>query len=472
MFLTISTANHPATDLGYLLHKNPSKVQAFDLTFGRAHVFYPIATNELCTAALLVEVDSVGLVRNRRTPAGDGFALKQYVNDRPYAASSFLSVAISRVFGTALSGRCKDRPELAETPIPLTAAVAALPCRGGEDILRRLFEPLGYSVSAESGLLDPRFSDWGDSPYLNVTLEATVRLSDLLSHLYVLIPVLDDEKHYWVDDEEVDKLLRHGGDWLKTHPEREFIVKRYLRRKGRLTREALLRLSEDDAPEEESAEGTDAEEAVAQVPIRLNDERMAAVVAALRESGARSVLDVGCGEGRLLRELLADPHFTEIAGMDVSLRALDIAEDRLRLDQMAPKQRERLRLMHGSLVYRDERLAGFDAAAAVEVIEHLDPSRLAAFERVLFEFARPGTVVLTTPNAEYNAVWESLPAGDMRHRDHRFEWTRAEFAEWAREVGDRHGYSVTLSAIGPDAEGLGSPTQMAVFARDNKDSSR
>src|SRR5215216_90144 len=225
MLLTITTTHRPATDLGYLLFKNPARAQAFPLPFGEAHVFYPEATAERCTAALLLDVDPVGLVRNRRGPAGEGGSLEQYVNDRPYVASSFLSVAISRVLGSALGGRSKGKPELAAMPIPLRAKISVLPCRGGERFLRRLFEPLGYSVVAERHALDEQFSEWGESPYYTVQLNADVRLQDLLTHIYVLIPVLDNEKHYWVGDDEVEKLLKHGSGWLAAHPEKEEITK-------------------------------------------------------------------------------------------------------------------------------------------------------------------------------------------------------------------------------------------------------
>src|SRR5439155_14144884 len=148
MLLTLTTTHSPATDLGYLLRKNPARPQSFSLSFGKAHVFYPEATTERCTVALLVEVDPVGLVRNRRGPAGEGRTLQQYVNDRPYAASSFLSVAISQVYGSALSGRSRERQALAESELPLEAKLAVLPCRRSEEFLRRLFEPLGYAVTA------------------------------------------------------------------------------------------------------------------------------------------------------------------------------------------------------------------------------------------------------------------------------------------------------------------------------------
>jgi 3' terminal RNA ribose 2'-O-methyltransferase Hen1 len=198
MLLTISYSGKTATDLGYLLHKSPFRVHSFEQVFGKAHVFYPETSPDRCTAALLLEIDPIGLVRNRRGPSGEAYALDQYVNDRPYAASSFLSVAIARTFGTAITGKSKERQELADTPLPLEARITVLPCRGGENLLRRLFEPLGYEVAAVRHPLDEKFPEWGESPYFTVTFKATIRLSDLLTHLYVLIPVLDDDKHYWV----------------------------------------------------------------------------------------------------------------------------------------------------------------------------------------------------------------------------------------------------------------------------------
>jgi 3' terminal RNA ribose 2'-O-methyltransferase Hen1 len=462
MLLTLTLTQSPATDLGFLLGKNPARAQSFPLSFGQAHVFYPEASPERCTAALLLDIDPVGLVRSWRGPRGEGGLMEQYVNDRPYVASSFLSVAIAQVYGSALAGRSRERQELAEARLPLRAGLAVLPCRGGEVFLRKLFEPLGYVVSVTRAPLEERFPAWGPSPYFTVTLEADCRLQDLLAHLYVLVPVLDNDKHYWVGDAEVEKLLRHGEGWLAGHPEREQITRRYLKHQGTLTRAALSRL-EEEATGRPPVEEEDEPETQGEERIRLSEQRLQAVVAALGESGSRKVLDLGCGEGRLLRALLQHPGFDEVVGLDVSSRALAIAGQRL--ERLPDTLRERARLLHGSLLYRDERLAGFDAAAVVEVIEHLDPPRLRAFERVLFEFARPGTVVLTTPNAEYNALFPGLAAGKFRHHDHRFEWTRAEFQTWARGLGERFGYRVEFRAVGPEDASLGSPTQMAVFTR-------
>ena len=464
MLLTVTTTHVPATDLGYLLHKNPTRPQSFEQSFGRVHVFYPQVSDARCTAALLLDVDPVGMVRDRKGPPGDGFMLGQYVNDRPYVASSFLSVAIAQVFGSALAGRSKERPQLADTPIPLEATLAAVPCRGGEGLLRRLFEALGYTIEATRHPLDENFPQWGEGPYFSVTLRGTVRLHELLAHLYVLVPVLDDDKHYWVGEDEVEKLLRHGDNWLARHPEREQIAHRYLKHSRRLTRQALGRLLEEDQQaEEEQAERREDEEAAVEAKVSLNEHRMNSVMRVLKVVGAKTVLDLGCSTGNLLRRLLEDRGFERIVGLDVSARALEVAAERLRLDRMPPLQRQRIELLHGSLTYRDKRLAGFDAAAVVEVIEHLDPPRLSAFERVLFEFARPKTVVVTTPNVEYNVKFETLPAGNFRHRDHRFEWTREQFRSWATSVAERFGYLVAFEPVGPEDPAVGSPTQMGVF---------
>lgn len=463
MLLTISTTHQPATDLGYLLHKNPSRAQTDELPFGRVHVFYPEATPERCTAALLVEVDPVLLSRGTGNRPGEGQPLEPYVNDRPYAASSFLSVAITRMFRSAVAGTSKDRPELVETAIPLEATIACLPCRGGKELLLRLFEPLGYVVDAELRDIDPAFPDWGKSPYFRVTVRRTCRLRDLLTHLYVLVPVLDDDKHYFVGDAEVAKLLRHGEGWLASHPACELITKRYLKNFRSLADAALGQLlrGESDADEPVERPVRERDEEALERTIRLDEQRIDTVVATLKAAGAKSVVDLGCGEGKLVRALAKEMAFDRIVGLDVAHRSLERARERLA--DLPERQRARAKLLHGSLFYRDKRIHGFDAAALVEVIEHLDPPRLRAFERVVFELARPGTVIVTTPNAEYNVHFPALAHGKMRHKDHRFEWTRAEFETWARGVAAIHGYDVRFSGIGKNGDLTGPPTQMAIF---------
>ncbi|MDI1481716.1 3' terminal RNA ribose 2'-O-methyltransferase Hen1 [Polyangium sp. y55x31] len=465
MLFTLRATGPHASGLGYLLHKHPDKLQTFPLAFGRAHVFYPEASAEAVTAALLVDLDPVALVRGR-PGSSEGGLVDQYVNDRPYAASSFLSVAIAQVLGSALAGRCKDRPELVQTSIPLEATLSAVPCRGGATLLRALFEPLGYEVTASRLPLDERFPAWGEGTHHDVRLRKACSVSELLSHVYVLVPVLDDDKHYWVGDDEVEKLLYHGEGWLAAHPEKELIARRYLKHRARLARAALDRLVSGEAKDPDAeAEAHAEEEAAIEAPVRLDEARIEAVARALSDEGAKTVVDLGCGEGKLLAKLVRNRAITQIVGVDVSQRALDVASERLKLDRHGGRKSERIELLHGSLLYRDARLSGFDAAALVEVIEHLELSRLGALERSVFEHARPRVVVVTTPNAEYNVVFTSLPAGHMRHKDHRFEWTRAEFEAWARGVAERNGYAVRFAPIGPVDETLGSPTQMAVFSR-------
>lgn len=464
MLLTITTTHQPAADLGFLLHKNPNRIQEFSLNFGSALVFYPEATAERCTVALLLDIDPIGLVRGK---GRENRTLEQYVNDRPFVASSFFSVALGRVFNSALAGKSESHRDLAAKEIPLEAVISVLPSRGGEELIRKLFEPLGYQIEATRLALDEKFSDWGASRYFKVVLAAEKRLQDLLTHLYVLIPVLDDEKHYWVGDEEVEKLLRRGGAWLAAHPERETIARRYLKHRSSLAREVLARLLPEEAAADEMEFGkkikAESAEEVLEKPLSLNERRYREVISVLREARAKRVVDVGCGEGKLLRHLLEINVFEEIVGLDVSHRALEIASERLKMERMPDNQRERIKLLHGSLTYRDRRLEGFDAATVVEVIEHLDAARLVAFERVLFEFARPAVVVVTTPNAEYNVKFETLPAGEFRHADHRFEWTRAQFQQWADRIAAEFGYAVNFKPVGDEDAALGAPTQMAVF---------
>jgi len=462
MLLTISTTYKNASDLGFLLHKHPDKIQSVDLSIGKAHIFYPENSKERTTVALLLDIDPIDMVRGKRIRVGKGFSLAQYVNDRPYVASSFLSVALSKAFSTAMNGRCKNKPELVEVKMPFEIKISVLPApKGGELLIEKMFEPLGYEVKVKRHILDEKFTEWGDSKYYSVTLKNEVKLKDLLSHLYVLIPSLDNDKHYFVSQNEIDKLLEKGKGWLETHPEKEQITRRYLINLTSLSRQALERLNEGNEDEEDiSKEKKEKKET-------LHQQRLKLVLEKLKESGANKVIDLGCGEGKLIRMMLKEKQFQNITGMDISYNELTKCKERLHWNEMAPKQKERIELFQGALTYKDKRLEGFDAAAIVEVIEHLDENRLKSFERVVFECAKPKTVILTTPNGEYNVLYETLESGNMRHDDHRFEWSRKEFEDWANSVAKTNNYKVNFHPIGEVDEKVGSPSQMAIFEYGN-----
>ena len=458
MYLSIATTHYPATDLGFLLHKHPDRVHETDLGFGKAYVLYPAASDNRCEACLLLDVDPVGLVRGRGTSDG---LLDQYINDRPYAASSFLSVAMARALRTAMGGTSKERPELAQQAIPLEAIVTPLPARGGEKLVRELFEPLGWTTEIES----IEGAGGQKSRYVRLKLTGNARLSALLNQLYVLIPVLDDDKHYWVGEDEVNKLLARGEGWLAEHPAREQIIQRYLKHRRSLAHLALARLAPETKEEEVTPESRDAAEDNLERPIRLNDARMDIVVETLRDLGAKRIADLGCGEGKLLARLARERWVEHAVGLDASVIALERASKRLQLNETGDPPEGKIKLLHGALTYRDKRLEGMDAATLVEVIEHLDADRLPALARVVFGEAKPKHVVVTTPNSEYNALFPNLAPGAFRHPDHRFEWTREQFREWVKSIEGGYGYRAELRDVGDINEVHGAPTQMAVFVR-------
>ncbi|WP_246741016.1 3' terminal RNA ribose 2'-O-methyltransferase Hen1 [Mesorhizobium sp. NZP2298] len=460
MFLSVATTHRPATDLGFLLHKHPERLHETDLSFGKAWLFYPEATDERCEAVLLLDVDPIGLVRGKGQAEG---LLDQYVNDRPYAASSFLSVALNKALRTAMTGISKERQQLADSDLPLEAVVTPLPMRGGEALVRGLFEPLGWAVDLTP--IETIGSGAGGPRYGHLRLTGTGRLSDLLNHLYVLIPVMDDAKHYWVGEAEIDKLLSKGEGWLENHPAKDLIVRRYLRNRGALARIALERLAPETAGEALPPEARVAPEEALEAPIRLNDLRMDAVVKAIRTTGGTSVADLGCGEGKLLYRLVRERWVQKLFGLDPAVRELEWAARRLKLNEFGGPPEGRVTLLHGSLTYRDSRWAEADVAVLVEVIEHLDEDRLPLIERVVFGETAPKFVIVTTPNADYNALFPNLAPGAFRHPDHRFEWSRARFEAWAAEIGETYGYGAAFSGIGAEDSALGAPTQMAVFTR-------
>lgn len=455
MLLTIRYTGNSADDLGYLLHKNPTRVQTFSLTFGTAYVFYPQVKADTCTAAMLLDIDTTCLLRKQNKQQSMAWTLQHYVNDRAYVASSFMSVAIAQVFGTALNGKSKERPELVQQALPFEVTLSVVSCHGGIPMLERLFVPLGYEVEASGIPLDEQFPEWGDSPYYRLRLRQTVRLQDLLAHLYVLLPVLDNDKHYYIQQDEQDKLLRYGGQWLKEHPAREMIVRRYLKYRRSLTEPLLAKWQEQEQAESQTA----ADLSTAERPPSLNQLRLEAVATELERLGSKRVLDLGCGEGKLIKVLLEKGFMEKIVGVDPHFASLQIAKERV---QKLAHQIQ-VDLLTGSVFHRDRQLRHFDSAVLMEVIEHLDPEHLPRMEETCFGYLQPDHLIVTTPNREYNVVYTSLAEDKLRHNDHRFEWTRDEFATWAKRVAAQYGYRLQLKGIGEEVDSLGQPTQMAIF---------
>jgi 3' terminal RNA ribose 2'-O-methyltransferase Hen1 len=464
MCLTLTCTGEHAPDFGFLLYKHPDSVFVREISFGRVIVFYPENTPTRATAAMLAEVDAIGLVRGRSA------TLEEYVNDRPYALSSLTSVAMNTAFGSALAGRSRERPDLVNQPLPLAAQLSAAHSRGGAELIHKLFAPLGYEIEILPVQPSVPIPFSARSPIYSVRLRGVVTVHDLLSHLYVLIPVLDDAKHYFVAADEVKKLVEHGGTWLENHPAKNLITRRYLAYQGSLVREALSQLTDETGEDDPAAQAEEEHLEEEVTPgLNLHEQRHRAALAALRlplRSGlVQRVLDLGCGEGKFLQILLGERQFNEIAGVDISSAMLKYAARRLHYDRLTEAQRERFKLWHGSLLYRDKRLEGFDAAALIEVIEHVPPERLDLLQRNLFASMRPRRIVITTPNREFNVHFSGMKAGQLRHRDHRFEWTRAEFESWCREAAAQFGYGVKFAGIGPEMTATGALTQMAVFEK-------
>ncbi len=445
-------ADYSASDLGFLLHKHPDHIHTRNTSAGDATIFYPKVTDTCTTAVLHLDVDPVGLVRGKN-PNADGL-LAQYVNDRPYVANSFLSVAMARAFAQTMAGKSKDRQALADQPLDFEIRVLPVALDGDRELLSVLFEPLGYRILAPETVTDRQVID--------LRLAARLRLAEILNHLYVLVPVLDNFKHYFVAQEEIDKLLVKGEGWLADHPAKELITRRALKHRRSLANVALARLAESAIAEPDDAPQLRPEEQL-EKPLRLHDIRLDAVADVLRQKNAKTVLDLGCGEGRLISRLIKERGIDRIVGVDPSVRTLETAHRKLRLDQAGDAMTERVALQMGSLTYGDRRWQGFDAATLVEVIEHIEPHRLSALVMSLFADARPNLVVVTTPNRDYNVLFETMAEDQLRHPDHRFEWTRAEFENWASKTAVDHGYSVNFAPLGPVDETHGAPSQMAVF---------
>jgi 3' terminal RNA ribose 2'-O-methyltransferase Hen1 len=449
MLLTIQADISPGSDLGYLLHRHPEQVYTSPLPQGQLHLFYPEVTGHSATAALWLELAPVGSARDL------------FGNDRPFVVSALMSQAIFQTLGLALDGLCPERPELADKPLNLMVRLVVVASRGGPSQLERLFEPLGYEVQTEPRPLDARFPEWGESPYYTLTLKGHKPLVELLNHLYLLLPVLNAPRHEGLDLDKLEKLLQRAEIWLEGHPDYEWILRQYPQERPSPTRQALERL----LPERpEQAELDAAEEDKLEATIGLKEQRLDKVLELLLQHQVQSVVDLGCGEGLMLKRLMDASRIPRLMGIDVSIRELERAERRLLPDWLSERQKLRLQLIQGSVLYRDARYREIDAALLLEVIEHLEPFQLERLTRTLFGEQKPPLVLVSTPNREYNPRFD-LPAHELRHRDHRFEWDRREFRQWAELSAQSYGYRVEIHSIGEADPQFGPPAQLALFSR-------
>ncbi|MBR0149548.1 MAG: 3' terminal RNA ribose 2'-O-methyltransferase Hen1 [Lachnospiraceae bacterium] len=474
MLLTITYRGENTQDLGYLLYKNPARPQSVQLSMGRAYIFYPEVSDEETTVALLVSLDPLNLAKGKTGSLEKG--LFAYVNDRPYVASSFMTNAINRVFGTAMTGRCDSRPELAASELDLEAKIYMLPVRGNKNFLNEVFEPLGYEVKYETFCVDEEYPGWGECDCVNLMLHGKVRVADLLNQLYILIPVFDLQRHYFVNDTDVEAIVKHGENWLPSHPLAERIVRRYFKMARSLGREASERLGISVAIVDDGDASQDGNGAF----IPLDQARLEAVLDEILRCGAKTCIDLGCGEGKLIKLLLDSGKPETIAGADVVTGELKKAAERIGYERLPERQKQKVKLFQGSLMYPDERFKGYDCMSVIEVMEHIEPERLPMLEQVVFKWAAPKMVIFTTPDRRYNENY-GLYDGQMRHDDHRFEWDREEFEKWTGHICEKYGYTVTVKGIDVNHNEPGdgeqerasfifttdgsSPTQMAVFVK-------
>jgi 3' terminal RNA ribose 2'-O-methyltransferase Hen1 len=443
------------------------------MSFGEGYVYFqenPQGDNSL---SLLVDVDPLATVQGRgQLSHMDGL----YVNDRAYVPSSLLTSALTKAFGTALSGRCKERPELASTPIDWTVSVPVVTSDWRTEILWSLFGPLGYEVRMAHVEREGHRSSHPDvaSDLTGVKLCTTATMREVLSHLVVLIQVLDQDNHRWLDEQDLDPFMRRVEGWLPEHPYGMFILKRALKHQKHLIKAVIAKFpaivdsqARISSINSEMWDASQLEE-YADQPLSLNRQRFAVVQELIERLQPRSLVDLGCGDGSFIGFLangaLLHP-MERIIGMDVSASELARAKTRMEHLSSLPGRRTPVEWLLGSLLYRDPRIKGLDMAILIEVIEHIDPWRLPALERQVFGEGGYASIVVTTPNREFNLIYGLSEEHSLRHRDHRFEWTRQEFQEWVQKIASQYGYEWQIQGIGTVSLDHGSPSQMVLFQK-------
>lgn len=453
MQLTIKAIGENSRVISYLLSKNPSNLYDRDEKGSRVRLVYTAFTEEETELLIYVTPDPVELVRN----SPNTFDITQYINDREFAVSSLFCSYIKSALATALNGKPKDDfIKWVDYKFDLILGFGPVASDLPDAVIESIFTPIGYEVKIERGITDYSFKlkSRSSARYINLTGRQT--LQNAIRHLFILIPVLDNYKHYYMDKSEVDKLERYGTGWLDDHPMRDLIIKRALKFKELISEVASPKkedlLQGDSEPVEES-----------EIKVRLNEQRYQTIVDIVTKLPQKeTVVDFGSGEGKLSVRLGFIPGVKEVLAVEPSqvsqLRAIRKI-DKVRSSEgfVAPTQ------VWGSLFYFDTRLCDKDVMILSEVIEHIDEYRLAPIIETVFAQYSPKTLIINTPNYEYNVVFEMKD--NLRHSDHRFEWTREQFSLWCKELGARYNYSVNIGGIGEEDTDHGFPTQIAIFSK-------
>ncbi|HWO95040.1 MAG TPA: 3' terminal RNA ribose 2'-O-methyltransferase Hen1 [Bacillus sp. (in: firmicutes)] len=452
MQLSMKVVGEGAENLSRLLAKNPNNLYDREEKGNRTRLVFTSSNEREAEAVIFVTPDPVELVRN----SPGIFDITQYINDREFAVSSLFCSYIRTALGTALNGKPKEEfIEWVDHPFNMEVGFGPVASHLSDQTIRELFEPLGYLIEIERGEADYSFNLKQKSSARYLKLKGQITVQQALRHLFILIPVLDNYKHYFIDEKEIEKIQRYGEGWLDEHPLRSYIIEQSLRFKELINKVPISSsiVTENKVNDDVSAPPK----------IRLNEQRYQAIIDKVESLPLnQKVVDFGSGEGKLSVRLGMVPNVQEILAVEPSessqLRALERFEKAAGKDQfVCPTP------IWGSLFYYDERLRGKDIIILCEVIEHIDEFRLPNIMKTIFGEYRPNALIVTTPNHEYNAVYDMDE--NMRHADHRFEWTRGEFKDWCETWIAKFPYSMQLQGIGQEHEEYGFPTQMCTFVR-------
>ncbi|WIM41190.1 3' terminal RNA ribose 2'-O-methyltransferase Hen1 [Paenibacillus sp. PK4536] len=480
MYLTIKATGTHASMISHLLAKNPNNLYDRTEKGARIRLVYTSFQPEETEVLLFVTPDPIDLVKG----SPDHYDITQYINDRELVVSSLFCSYIRPALGTALNGKPKaDYIDWVEHPFTLHMSMGPVASDLPDSMIESLFQPLGYEVQMERGEIDYSFDLKNRSTVRHIQISGQQTLQHMLRQLYILIPVLDNYKHYYISDDEIERLQRYGEGWLSTHPQHDLIIKRSLRFAPLIKEyEQKVAKNEDitNVSTELSTHQAEASEMKSELSedqdkqydsnqteppvIRLNELRYRAIVEQVSQLPQhKQIVDFGAGEGKLSVRLGEIEGVEQIWAVEPSMQSQLRAIDRFaklegRTDYVIPV------VTTGSLFYRDERWVDQDVIILCEVIEHINEVRLPQVIHTLFTDYRPQTLIMTTPNREYNEVYQ-MGKDEIRHTDHRFEWTRAELEQYCTQWIQDRPYTFTLSGIGEKHEQYGQPTQMVVFHR-------